>query len=165
MSWKSDSLIGGTNRTGMVIDETAFAKKGKCFACVAKQWNRRPLKSKAQCEQVRVDELFSMLSNDDLLRIAGRNPTSSVLLVPAYQYRSGYGTVKRREGSKAKKVRLWTLNKKRDVHSPNEKRILYDKYTGHNSLPGNLPKWKHSVWQSSGLSRMLKVWPAWLNIR
>jgi len=36
---ESDGLIGGTGRTGLLIDETAFAKKGKCSVGVARQWN------------------------------------------------------------------------------------------------------------------------------
>jgi SRSO17 transposase len=38
---ESDKLLGGTGRTGLLIDETAFAKKGKASVGVSRQWNGR----------------------------------------------------------------------------------------------------------------------------
>lgn len=38
---ESDSMIGGTGRTGLLIDETSFTKKGKCSAGAGRQWNGR----------------------------------------------------------------------------------------------------------------------------
>ena len=38
---ESDKLLGGTGRTGLLIDETAFVKKGKKSVGVARQWNGR----------------------------------------------------------------------------------------------------------------------------
>lgn len=38
---ESDKLLGGTGQTGLLIDETAFAKKGKSSVGVSRQWNGR----------------------------------------------------------------------------------------------------------------------------
>lgn len=38
---ESDLLLGGTGRTGLLIDETAIAKKGVCSVGVSRQWNGR----------------------------------------------------------------------------------------------------------------------------
>lgn len=38
---ESDMLLGGTGRTGLYVDETAFAKKGKSSVGVGRQWNGR----------------------------------------------------------------------------------------------------------------------------
>ena len=38
---ESDAILGGTGRTGLLIDETAFAKKGKVSVGVGRQWNGR----------------------------------------------------------------------------------------------------------------------------
>jgi SRSO17 transposase len=38
---ESDKLIGGTGMTGLLIDESAFAKKGKASVGVGRQWNGR----------------------------------------------------------------------------------------------------------------------------
>ncbi len=37
----SDKLLGGSGHTGLLIDETALAKKGKCSVGVGRQWNGR----------------------------------------------------------------------------------------------------------------------------
>jgi SRSO17 transposase len=36
---QGDQLLGGTGSTGLILDETAFAKKGKKSVGVARQWN------------------------------------------------------------------------------------------------------------------------------
>ena len=75
---------------------------------------RSPLKLKAQCEPIRVDELFSRLSDDDMKRITVRNTTSGVLEVDAY----------RREvwvwDGEEKEARHWTLYIRRDIQAPGE---------------------------------------------
>jgi SRSO17 transposase len=38
---EADKLIGGTGQTGLLIDETCFAKKGKMSVGVSRQWNGR----------------------------------------------------------------------------------------------------------------------------
>lgn len=38
---ESDKLLGGSGNTGLLIDETAIAKKGKSSVGVARQWNGR----------------------------------------------------------------------------------------------------------------------------
>ena len=38
---ETDKLLGGTGRTGLLIDETAFAKKGTASVGVGRQWNGR----------------------------------------------------------------------------------------------------------------------------
>lgn len=38
---ESNQLLGGSGRTGLYIDETAIAKKGKCSVGVGRQWNGR----------------------------------------------------------------------------------------------------------------------------
>jgi len=41
VAMEADKLIGGTGRTGLLIDETAFAKKGGSSVGVSRQWNGR----------------------------------------------------------------------------------------------------------------------------
>ena len=57
---ESDSLIGGTGRTGLLIDETAFTRKGNRSAGVGRQWNGRL--GKTENSQVAV---FAALSAGD----------------------------------------------------------------------------------------------------
>ncbi len=57
---ESDSLLGGTGRTGLLIDETSFVKKGKSSAGASRQWNGRL--GKTENSQVAV---FAALSAGD----------------------------------------------------------------------------------------------------
>lgn len=57
---EGDKLIGGTGYTGLLIDESAFQKKGKASAGVARQWNGRL--GKTENSQVAV---FGVLSAGD----------------------------------------------------------------------------------------------------
>lgn len=41
VSREADKLLGGTGETALIVDESAFAKKGKSSAGVARQWNGR----------------------------------------------------------------------------------------------------------------------------
>jgi SRSO17 transposase len=41
VSLEADKLLGGTGETALIIDESAFAKKGKSSVGVARQWNGR----------------------------------------------------------------------------------------------------------------------------
>lgn len=41
VSEQADGLLGGTGRTALILDETAFAKKGRASAGAARQWNGR----------------------------------------------------------------------------------------------------------------------------
>ncbi len=38
---EADKLVGGTGQTGLLIDETAINKKGRCSVGVTRQWNGR----------------------------------------------------------------------------------------------------------------------------
>lgn len=75
---------------------------------------RRPTKPKAQCEPVRVDELFKKLSDEDLGRMTVRNTTSGVLEVDTYRCQVWVWD------GEEKEARLWTLYIRRDVSSPGE---------------------------------------------
>lgn len=75
---------------------------------------RSPSKLRAQCEPVRVDELFKSLGDDDLVRIRVRDTTTGVLEVDAYRCRIWVWN------GEEKEARFWTLYIRRDVQSPGE---------------------------------------------
>ncbi|MBF0102678.1 MAG: IS701 family transposase [Desulfobacterales bacterium] len=75
---------------------------------------RKPTKLQAQCEPIRVDDLFKSLNDDDLVRIKVRDTTTGSLEVYAYRCKVWVWDGEEDE------ARIWTLYIRRDSQSPDE---------------------------------------------